>query len=61
MLWHGYQQHRRSCNAIAELADKMILTSKFCTSSRAGGKEDNIREVEVECKQDGVLGVDGVG
>jgi len=42
-------------DTIAELADETILTSKFCMSGGVGG------EVEVECEQDGVSGVDGVG
>ena len=48
-------------DTITELADEMILTSKFCMSSRVGGEEDDVGGVEVEWEQDGVSGVDGVG
>ena len=48
-------------DTVAELADKTILTSKFWTSGGVGGEEDNVGEVEVECEQDGVSGVDRVG
>ena len=47
-------------DTVTELADKTILMSKFWTSSGVGGEEDDIGEVEVECKQDGVSGMDGV-
>ena len=33
---------------VTELADKMILTSKFRTPSGVGGEEDDMWEVEVE-------------
>ena len=35
-------------DAVAEIADETILTSKFCMSGRVGGKEDDVGEVEVE-------------
>jgi len=40
-----------------ELADKMILMSKFCKSSSVGGKENDEGEVEVEWEHDGVSGM----
>ena len=48
-------------DTVMELADETILMSKFCMSSGVGGEEDDVGEVEVECEQDGVSGVDGVG
>jgi len=48
-------------DTVVELANKMILTSKFYMSSRVGGEEVDMGEVEVECKQGGVLDMDGWG
>ena len=50
-----------SSDTIMELADEMILMSKFCTSSGVRGEEDNTGEVQVEWEQDGVSGVGGWG
>jgi len=52
-----------ACNSIMELAHKMVLTSKFCTSGGVGvgGEEDNVGEVRVEREKDGALGMGGVG
>ena len=47
--------------AIMELADEMVLTSKFYTSSGVGGEEVDVGEVKVECEQGGVSDVDGWG
>jgi len=48
-------------DTIMELADKTILMSKFCTSSRVGGEEDDTGEVEAELEHNGVSGVGRVG
>ena len=48
-------------DAVVEIADETILTSKFCPSGRVGGEEDDVGKVEMEWEQDGVSGVDGVG
>ena len=38
---------------IEELADKTVLMSKCCMSSRVRGEEDDTREVEVESEKKG--------
>jgi len=48
-------------DTIAELADEMIFTSKFCMSSRVRGEEADVGGWRWNGKQDGVSGVDGVG
>ena len=40
-------------DAVTELVDETILMSEFCMAGGVGGEEDDMGEVEVECKQDG--------
>ena len=48
-------------DAVTELADETILTSKFYTPGGVGGEEVDMGEVEVECEQGGVSDVDRWG
>jgi len=41
-------------DTIAELADEMIFTSKFCMSSRVRGEEADVGGVEVEWDKMGI-------
>jgi len=40
-------------DTVTELGDKMNPTSKFCTSSRVRGEDNNTGEVEVELEHGG--------
>jgi len=48
-------------DTVTELADETILMPKLCMSGGVGGNDNDMGEVEVECKQDGVSGMDGLG
>ena len=57
MLWHRYQwcggcHNNLTSNTVAELADKMILMSKFSTPGRVRDDEDDTEEVKVELEHD---------
>ena len=56
VLQRGYRLRRGAMarslasDTVIGLADETILTSKFYTSDGVGGEEDDVGEVEVECK-----------